>query len=117
MQKPLSVLMAFAFALSLATVALAETKAEPMKAAPAMKTEAKKAKSHQITGIVEAVDDAAGTLTVKGKKASVSLKAGDEVKLAKIRVGDKVLVKYTGDTASSVKKVSGKKAEPKKTAK
>lgn len=113
MQKPLSVLMAFAFALSLATVALAETKAEPMKAAPAMKTEAKKAKSHQITGIVEAVDTAAGTLTVKGKKQSVSLKASDEVKLAKIHVGEKVLVHYRGDTAYSLKKVSARKTAKK----
>ena len=112
MKKLLSVLVALTLALSLATLALAETKAEPAK-----KTEAKKAKSHQITGIVEAVDGASGKLTVKGRTDTVNLKAGDEVDLAKIQVGDKVLVKYSGDTAASVKKVSGKKAEPKKTAK
>lgn len=143
MKKLLSVLVALTFALSLATVVVAADKpasapaaapakaaesavpakaaepavpakaAEPMKAEHAIKAEAKKAKSHQITGIVEAVDDAAGTLTVKGSKGSASLKAGEKVNLAKIHVGDKVLVNYTGDTASSIKKVSGKKATTK----
>jgi hypothetical protein len=120
MKKLFSVLVALTFVLSLAAVAVAADKpasaapaAEPAKAAvpakpePAKKMEAKKEKSHQITGIVEAVDDAAGTLTVKGKK----------VTLAKIKVGDKVLVNYSGDTASSVKKVAEKKATPRKTAK
>ena len=117
MKKLLSLLMTLSFALSLATATLAETKAAPVKPVEPMKqAEAKKEKSHQITGIVEAVDDAAGTLTVKGKKESVRLKVSDEVNLEKIQVGDKVLANYTGDTASSVKKISGKKAEPKETA-
>ena len=133
MKKLLSVFLAVAFALSLAGVSLAQTKAEPakpaepampaepakpaepMKSEPAKKAETKKAKSHQITGTVEAVDEAAGTLTVKGKKDSVSLTAGKKVKLEGIKVGDKVLVTYKGDTATSVKKVSGK-AAPKKMA-
>lgn len=125
MRKLVAVFMAFAFVLSLAAVAAAEEKkAEPMKAPssapakaadPAKKAEAKKApKAHQLTGTVEAVDAAAGTLTVKGKKDSVSLKAGEKVALDKIAVGDKVLVKYSGDTASSVKKVPAKKKTTKK---
>lgn len=110
MKKRFSVLVALTLALALAAVALAETKAAPAKPVePAKKAEAKKERSHQITGIVEAVDDAAGTLTVRGKKESVSVKVKDEVSLEKIQVGDKVLVNYTRDTASSVKKVSGKK--------
>lgn len=137
MRKLVSVLMAFAFALSLVSVAAAEekkaepmkaaeaaapAKAEPMKAAepakaapaPAKKAVAKKApKAHQLTGTVEAVDAAAGTLTVKGKKDTVDLKAGKKVNLDKIAVGDKVLVIYSGDTASSVKKVPAKKAAKK----
>jgi hypothetical protein len=130
MKKLFSVLVALTFVLSLAAVAVAADKpasaapaAEPAKAAvpakpePAKKMEGKKEKSHQITGIVEAVDDAAGTLTVKGKKGSANLKAGEKVTLAKIKVGDKVLVNYSGDTASSVKKVAEKKATPRKTAK
>ncbi len=101
MKKPLSVLVALAFALSLAATALADTK---------------KAKSHQITGIVETVDDAAGTLTVRGKKISVRLKAGDTVELSEIQVGEKVLVQYRGDTAYSVKKVSARKTAKEETA-
>jgi hypothetical protein len=134
MKKLFLVSVALIFALSLAAAALAETKAgsenpaepakstEPMKAdsagktVPMKKVEARETKSHRITGMVEAVDDAAGTLTVKGKRASVSLKAGEKVKLAKIHVGDKVLVHYRGDTAHSVKKVTARKAAPKKTA-
>lgn len=131
MRKLLSVFVAMAFVLSLAAVATAEVKkaepaepaapaapakpAEPMKAAePAKKPAAKKAaKAMQLTGTVEAIDAAAGTLTVKGKKDSVSLKAGEKVRLEGIAVGDKVLVKYSGDSASSVKKVTAKKAAKK----
>jgi Cu/Ag efflux protein CusF len=110
MKKLFTVLVALTFALGLAAVSLAETKAAPSKPTePVEKVEAKKEKSHQITGIVEAVDDAAGTLTVKGNKESIGLKVKDEVSLEKIHLGDKVLVNYTGDTASSVKKVAGKK--------
>lgn len=141
MRQLLSVLVALSFALSLSTAALAETKAEPAvpagpakpaepmkgvpaekaepakKAEPGKKAQTRKAKSRQITGVVGAVDDASGTLTVKGRKTSISLKVGDEVKLSKIHVGDKVLVQYRGDTAYSVKKVTTKRAASGKTAK
>lgn len=114
MKKLFFVLVVLTFALSLAAVAVAADKPASVPAAAPAK--AKKAKSHQITGIVEAVDDAAGTLIVKGKRKSVSLKASEKVKLDGIAAGDKVLVMYSGDTASSVKKVAAKKAAPKKTA-
>ncbi len=139
MKNVLSVLVALAFALSLSAVALAQEKGaatkpagpsatapqkagDPAKeAAPAKKAAAKKAKAHQITGTVEAIDAAAGTLTVKGRRATLRVKAGEKVKLGGIKKGDKVLVRYKGDTASSVKKVKGttkktatKKSHPKK---
>jgi len=124
MKKLLSGLVALSFALSLSAAVLAQSKDDPTKPAkPAKatdsvkKAEAKKEKSHQITGVVEAVDDAAGTLTVKGNKASANLKVSDEVELSEIRVGEKVLVHYRGNTAYSVKKVTAKKTSPKKTAK
>ncbi|MGW8320816.1 MAG: hypothetical protein ACWGSD_04620 [Thermodesulfobacteriota bacterium] len=124
MKKLLSGLVALSFALSLSAAVLAQSKDDPTKPAkPAKatdsvkKAEAKKEKSHQITGVIEAVDEAAGTLTVKGNKASANLKVSDEVELSKIRVGEKVLVHYRGNTAYSVKKVTAKKASPKKTAK
>ncbi len=126
MKRLVSLCAVFALVLSLAAVAAAEEKkAEPMKAtaaapaaaaepakkAPAKTAAAKKSpKAHQLTGTVEAVDAAAGTLSVSGKKGSVSLKAGEKVSLDKIAVGDKVLVIYSGDTASSVKMVPAKKA-------
>ena len=113
MKTLFSVLVALTFSLAIVAGSPAETKAAPAKPPePAKKTEAGKEKSHQFTGIVDSVDAAAGTLMVRGKKESLRLKVSDEVSLEKIQVGDKVFVKYTGDTASSVKKVSGKKAEP-----
>jgi len=78
----------FCFAAGDTTAAPAETKEAPAKKAPA--------KVHQVTGEVVAVDATAKTLTVKGKKEEVALSADDKVaaKLADIKVGDKVTVKY-----------------------
>lgn len=126
MKKLFSAFVAMTFALSLAAVAPAETKArfagksieavsaksaESAKlAVPAKKKVARKGpKAHQITGTVTAIDADAGTLTVRGRKGTVGLKAGAKVKLGAVKKGDKVLVKYAGDTASSVKRVTAKK--------
>jgi hypothetical protein len=79
--------------------------------APAAK-KAPKPKTVLATGTIEALDAAAGTFTVKGKKGSVDLKAGEKVKLGGYKVGDKVVVKYADGTASSVKAVKGAKAAP-----
>src|SRR3990172_1114255 len=110
MKKFFALFVAVAFALSLAVMAVAAeekkaararaaaaapaapAKAEPAKAAPAapaapMKAEpmkkeaAKKAKPKVVTGTIEALDAAAGTFSVKGKKETVQLKAGEKVKL------------------------------------
>jgi hypothetical protein len=126
MKKLFSAFVAMTFALSLTAVALAETKAKSagkaMAAAPAKSAEStklavpakkkvagKKPKARQITGIVTAIDADAGTLTVQGRRGTVGLKAGAKVKLGAVKAGDKVLVKYAGDTASSVKRVAAKK--------
>jgi hypothetical protein len=69
----------------------------------------------KVTGTIEAIDAAAGTFSVKAKKSTVDLKAGNKVKLGNFKVGDKVSVRYLGDTASSVKHVrstKSKKAAP-----
>ena len=79
--------------------------------APAAK-KAPKPKTVLATGTIQALDAAAGTFTVKGKKGSVDLKAGEKVKLGGYKVGDKVVVKYADGTASSVKAVKGAKAAP-----
>ena len=87
--------------------------------APAAKPS--KPKTVLVTGTIEALDAAAGTFTVKGKKGNVDLKAGEKVKLGGYKVGDKVVVKYAEGTASSVKAVKAAKpnakpmAEPKAT--
>ena len=133
MKKIFTLLMAVAFAFSVVGFAVAADNAvKPMKAAekapaaapaaekaPAAK-KADKAKAQQVTGTVEALDAAAGTFTVKGKKGNVDLKAGEKVKLDSFKVGDKIVVKYADGTASSVKAVKApkaKKAEPKAEAK
>jgi len=132
MKKVFAVVMAVAFVFSVAGFAVAaekaaapaaapaEKKAAPAAApatAPAAEKKAAKPKGQQVTGTIEALDAAAGTLTVKGKKGNVDLKAGEKVKLADFKVGDKVVVKYADGTASSVKAVKAKKAEPKADAK
>lgn len=130
MKKLFSVGMAMVFAVSIATAASAGWVAGPVKseeqaqgavsgksagpgtqADPAGKSVAGKgAKRRQITGVVKAIDQNAGTLTVKGRKGSVSLKAAEKVNLEGIMVGDRVLTKYSGGTASSVRKIAAGKA-------
>jgi len=131
MKKIFTVVMAVAFAFSVAGFAVAAEKAAPAAApavekapaaapaaekAPAAKKVAK-AKAHQVGGTIEALDAAAGTFTVKGKKGNVDLKAGEKVKLDSFKVGDKVVVKYADGTASSVKAVKAVKAAKKEAAK
>ena len=134
MKKIFTVVMAVAFAFSVAGFAVAADKAPaaapPSPADPAATPAAEKApvakkaakpKAPQVSGTIEALDVAAGTFTVKGKKGNVDLKAGEKVKLDSFKVGDKVVVKYADGTASSVKgvkaakaaKKAAKKAEPK----
>ena len=119
MKKIFTVVMAVAFVFSVAGFAVAADNAAKTGTDPAavkkgeqaapMAEKApmakKAAKGQKVTGTIEALDAAAGTLTVKGKKGNVDLKAGEEVKLGDFNVGDKVIVKYADGTASSVKGV------------
>jgi hypothetical protein len=119
MKKIFTVVMAVAFAFSVAGFALAADNTAPAKkeaapaAAPMAEKKAAKPKAQKVTGTIEALDAAAGTLTVKGKKGNVDLKAGEKVKLGDFKVGDKIVVNYADGTASSVKAVKAKKAAPK----
>ncbi len=125
MKKMFTVVMAVAFAFSIAGFAVAADNAvKPMKAAEKSATSAeksatsaeksaasaeksatkakksaKKAAVQKVSGTIEALDMAAGTFTVKGKKGNVDLKAGEKVKLDTFKVGDKVYVKYADGTA------------------
>ncbi len=124
MKKFFALFVAVAFALSLAAMAIAAdekkaapaapAKAEPAKKeaapAPAKKEAVKKAKSKVVTGTVEALDAAKGTFSVKGKKETLQLKAGEKVKLGDFKVGDKVTATYSEGVASKV--VAAKKAAP-----
>lgn len=123
MKKIIALFVAILFVLSVSSLSFAYPqaeksmpKAEEKKAEPA-KTE-QKAKVKQITGEVAAVDAVAKTITVKGKKAEVVISA-DEKMLADVKVGDKVVVKYTEqdgkNIAKSIKKTAPaeKKAEEK----
>jgi hypothetical protein len=110
--------MTVAFALSLAVMAVAADEkkaapAAPAKAAePPKKEEVKKAKPKVVTGMVEALDAKAGTFSVKGKKETVQLKAGEKVKLDGFKIGDKVTATYSDGVASKV--VAARKFAPKK---
>ena len=134
MKRIFAVVMAVAFVFSVAGFAVAAEKAAAPAAAKSAtsaeksataadksatdaKKSAKKAKSTKVTGTVEALDAAAGTFTVKGKKGNVDLKAGEKVNLGDFKVGDKVVVKYADGTASSVKAVKAAKAAKKAEAK
>lgn len=108
MRKPLSMLAAMALLLSFA--AAAETYAA---GAAGRQPAAKASRARQLTGRVEAVDAAAGTITVKGRRGAIRLTAGKKVTLDGVAPGDRVFVRYTGDIVSRVRKVSARKAAKK----
>lgn len=120
MKNTLAIALAVAFAFQVAGFSVAAEKAAPAAAPAAEKApvaekppvaeKAVKPKARLVSGTVEAIDAAAGTFTVKGRKGNVILKAGEKVKLGDVEVGDKVVVKYADGTASSVKAVKAHKA-------
>ena len=92
----------------------------PEKAVPAPAPEKKgttKAKVHQYTGEVTAMDMAAKTLAVKGKKGDMTFDVTDAKMKSEPKAGDKVMVKYTEKdgkmVASSVAMAPGKNAPAK----
>ncbi len=138
MKKAIAMIVAVLFVLSVSALSFAaEEKKSPAtpaaekkemapakkEAAPA-KAEEKKpaekkatAKMKQVTGEVVAVDAAAKTLTVKGKKGDVALTVEEKAasKLADVKVGDKVTVKYKETDGKNVAtSVVGKKAAAEK---
>jgi len=127
MKKIIALIVAVLFVFAVASISLAaeEKKMEPAKkeAAPAKAKAEKKvaAKVMQVTGEVAAVDAAAKTITVKGKKGDVVISVDDKT-LADVKAGDKVTAKYTTadgkNTAKSVikKTAAAKKAAPAKKA-
>jgi len=117
MRNPFSMLAAAAFALSIVAVGCAKEQApppsEPAKkesAAPVTKA-APKTGAKLFTGTIEALDAAAGTLTLVGPKGSMDFKVEGSAKkhLDSMKIGDKVIVKHTGGMAISVVKPGANK--------
>ena len=129
MKKAIAIVLSvmFVFALTAATFAAEkkESASTEKKEMAATKKAAKKKVMHkQITGEVTAVDAKANTVTVKGKKAEVTVTVDEKTKfmpkgktIADVTAGEKVMVKYTEaegvNTAKSIK-IEAKKAEKKK---
>lgn len=140
MKRYLALIVAILFVFAVSSVAIATEKpaapvekkdaAKPAVPAEKPKTDAKSGsmvdekkavKAKQVTGEVAAVDAAAKSITVKGKKADVTMTADPKL-LADVKVGDKVTAKYTvqdgKNVAKSIKKAAAKtdakKAEPAK---
>lgn len=128
MKKAIAIVLSvmFVFALTAATFAAEkkESASTEKKEMAAEKKAAKKKVMHkQITGEVTAVDAKANTVTVKSKKAEVTVTVDDKTKfmpkgktIADVTAGEKVMVKYTEaegvNTAKSIK-IEAKKAAKK----
>ena len=121
MKKILALVMALVFALTV-TVAFAEQPAAKPADTAKKAEQAKPAKEKVkvITGELTAIDTAGKSITVKSKKQELTISVTDE-QIKDLKVGDKVVVKYTEEngklTAKSVKKVAvkaQKKGEVKK---
>ena len=115
MKKILALIVALMFASSL-TATFAADKVTETKAAPAKEAKKSAAKKHQLTGEVKAVDAAAATVTIKGKKEMTF--SADEKMLKDVKVGDKIVVTYTESdgkaTAAGIKAAKAPKKEEKK---
>jgi len=112
MRKPVSVLTAAVFALSIAAGGCAKEKSPPQPQ-PARKaiagTEKKAAPKPRVklfTGTIEVLDAAAGTLTLKGPRGERRFQVPEKVKeqLDGLEIGDKVIVKHTDEIALSIVK-------------
>ena len=120
MKKIIALIVAVLFVFAVGSVSSAADKAAPAaekKAEPAKTEKKAAAKVMQVTGEVAAVDAAAKTITVKGKKGDVVITVDDKT-LADVKAGDKVTAKYTTadgkNTAKSVKKAAAEKKAEKK---
>ena len=112
MGKLFPVLAAAAFALSIVAGGCAKEKSPPQpppagKAiAESEKNAAPKPHVKLFTGRIEALDQAAGTLTLKGPKGERRFQVHEKVKeqLDGLKIGDKVIVKHVDEFALSIVK-------------
>jgi len=112
MRKLFPVLAAAVFALSIVAGGCAKDKSppqpEPARKAIAgtEKNAAPKPHVKLFTGTIEALDAAAGTLTLKGRKGERRFQVHEKVKeqLDGLIIGDKVIVKHVDEIALSIVK-------------
>ena len=112
MRKLFPVLAAAAFALSIVAGGCGKEKSppQPQPARKAIagteKNAAPKPHVKLFTGTIEALDAAAGTLTLKGPKGEMRFQVNEKVKeqLDGLKIGDKVIVKHVDEIALSIVK-------------
>ena len=112
MRKRFLVFVAAVLALSIVAGGCAKDTSppQPQPAKRADAVTAKKAvpkpRAKLFTGTIEDLDEAAGTLTLKGPKGQMRFQAHDKVKerLDDLEIGDKVIVKHLDETALSIVK-------------
>ena len=112
MRKLFPVLAAAAFALSIVAGGCTKEKSppQPQPARKAIagteKNAAPKLHVKLFTGTIEALDAAAGTLTLKGRKGEMRFQVHEKVKeqLDGLKIGDKVIVKHVDEIALSIVK-------------
>jgi len=117
MRRQFFVLAAAAFALSIVAGGCAKEQAPPppepaKKESAALVTKtAPKPHVNLFTGTIEVLDAEAGTLTLKGKRGERRFQVHEEVKeqLDGLKIGDKVIVKHTGEMALSIVKPGANK--------
>ena len=120
MRKPLQVLAAAAFALSMVAGGCAKEKPPPQlqpakkavagtekkEVATTEKKAAPKPRAKLFTGTIEDLDEAAGTLTLKGPKGEMRFQTrkNEKTQLDGLEIGDKVIVKHYDNIAHSIVK-------------
>ena len=117
MRRQFSVLAVAALALWIVAGGCAKEQAPPpsepaKKESAALVTKtAPKPHVNLFTGTIEVLDAAAGTLTLKGKRGERRFQVNEEVKeqLDGLTIGDKVIVKHTGEMALSIVKPGANK--------
>jgi ribosomal protein S1 len=124
MKKAIAIIVSLLFVLSVAGLSFAAEKAAAPAPEKAMEKKAP-VKVKWLSGEVTAVDAAANTITVKGKKAEVTLTANDKTSikmgkekktLADVKVGEKVSTRYSEVEGKNVAKsimLKSEKAEKK----
>jgi len=117
MRNLFSLLAAATFALSIVAGGCAKEQAPPpsepakKESAAAVTKPAPKPRVKLFTGTIEVLDAAAGTLTLKGPRGERRFQVHEEVKeqFNGLKIGDKVIVKHTGEVALSIVKPGASK--------